>query len=241
MVNCYKCGRELTNGESVRLGIGPVCRSRAKTDLDKEIERSNVNSRCHKGLCCYNPDHGATLISRFTRRYAAMADQTGPPIQEFAQLFLYHVKVYRAAFGFDLDRVEVPSIEVPRFGPETIAELKLEPEADGRHAGWVKQPIDHDQQLRRRRLAAQNTCPFGLDCQAPQDGLRAVWQILYTLKDKMEPRLNTPEWLEWGWDHSLYASLAGIFTIHGQQDEANAIHDVRDEQAGRPRSYRLMF
>ncbi len=120
MVNCYRCGRELTNGLSVQLGIGPVCRSRVKIELNKEIERSRRNSRCHHGLCCFNPPHGATLINRVWNRYKAMAEQTGPPIQAFAEIIAAAIKHYRFCFGHDTDRVEIPTIDVPHFSPETM-------------------------------------------------------------------------------------------------------------------------
>jgi len=231
-IQCSRCKRSLTNPDSIREGMGPVCRARNKSVEKAEDAQRQDNLKCHHGFVCYAPDHAATTIARFARRFEAMAEQTGLPDQIRATVAA-RVEEFRTALGLNRDAVPVPEIDVPHFGLETIGALGIPAQASPFGGVSYAMPIDHDEQYRRLMLRKEGICPFGLDCREPNRAVSVVWQLVSILRDQACPESNrrVEPFLRgadsgWAWDTMLCQHLSNTLEVLGLDDEGRDIRDI---------------
>jgi hypothetical protein len=237
---CFRCGRELSAEQSVNNGIGPVCASKRREQLDADQKLSRENKACHHGFTCYAPEHGLTTIGRFMHRFMAMADQTDLP-NELRKEASALVRQYIDGLGLKRQHVEVPVIEVPPFGDlQAIRELDL-PIEHTPHGDSIKMPYDYEDQYRRLKLRACAVCPFGLDCNEPGKAVAAVWNLLSLMRYQVEPFIhrnrNSGAW-GWGWDTLAYQHLANSLEVLGLDEDGSEIMDIVKEQKEQKNSKR---
>jgi hypothetical protein len=221
---CRRCGRSLTNPKSIEVGIGPVCRARSRRVEQTEDAQRKENLKCHHGVVCYAPDHASTTIHRFLHRFTAMAEQTSLPDQIRVTVGAL-VEQFRDALGLNRDNVPVPEVDVPRFGPETIAALGIPAQPSPFGGVAYAMPIDHDEQYRRRKLRQAGVCPFGLDCRDPGQAVSTVWRLVTILCEQVEPILREVD-SAWSWDSALYQHLANSLEVLGLNGEGEDIRAI---------------
>ncbi len=173
---CFRCGRELMNATSVQHGIGPICRARQECELAAEEARRQENLRCHQSFVCYYPEHAGTTIARFSHRFMALAEQAHIPSNTQTDVEKL-VAEFCGALGLNRPRVDVPRVEVPAFGRETIEALGVPPKIESGYASYALS-TDHGDQCRHIKLRALGVCPFGLDCRDPNQAVGVVWRLL---------------------------------------------------------------
>lgn len=230
---CFKCGRALSDPDSVEKGIGPICAARRDEDLTAEEVNRRENLRCYRGFCCACPEHAGTLMMRFLNRFQAMAVQTGLLLETTVQV-IQATAEFADCLGLLRERAPVPEIEAPMFGRETICELGISPEQRNGLTSYAMPP-DHDAQYRHKKLRALNICPFGLDCRDPMRARSLVWRLLSIMRYEVEPQIARTGW---GWDRLMYQNLANIFEVMGEPEEARDIAGVVDEQHRKKESKR---
>lgn len=222
MTRCSRCGKELTDPDSVAAGMGPDCRARADMAQDESREQ---NLRCHKGMVCYAPKHAGTTIDRFWNRFSAMADQVSLLSRDSVSHIASLVEQFKDTLGLNRDSVPVPEIDVPMFGRETIGKLGIQGEdlIDGTR-GYAM-PVDHDEQYRCVELRRMEICPFGLDCRDPGRAVALIGIIAAHMERDVEPELVFTH-SEWAWDRLMYQSLANSLEVLGMTAEGAEIMDM---------------
>jgi len=203
-MKCFKCGRALSNPESIAAGMGEVCRAKSEFNLTGVQDPL----RCHHGLSCFNPRHAGTCLWRFKDRLQVMIEQVSEhvtlPAETLAEIDRL---VKEAGTGIGLDK--------PLLDSKVPATVYLPIE---KQAWWAK-------------FTEQKACPFGLQCADPQQTTRAIWNILSLLKYQVELVIRK-HWFarDWSWDEQLYENLAGVFDVLGEPLEAEDIRRIVKEQ-----------
>lgn len=229
---CFRCGRELSNEISVQNGIGPICASKRKAELDADQQLSRENSTCHHGFTCFAPEHGLTTIGRFIHRFHTLAEQTDLP-NELVDETTTLTRQYIDALGLYRPQVDVPDIDVPIFGDaEAIRDLNL-PIGRGPFGASVKMPPNYEDQYRRLKLRECKVCPFGLDCREPGAAVAAIWNLLSLMRYQVEPWLTHNRdagAYGWEWDLQIYQDLANCLDVLGLDDDGRDIQDIAHAQ-----------
>lgn len=160
-MRCGRCGRPLKREESVRLGIGPVCRARLKREESIEL-------RCHHGFTCLPSVeyHVPTLLARARRRYSVY----GIPWDEELE------RIIIDELGIERERIQVDvSEEVEKLFEERL-----------REKGEVsyREEVNLAKEVCRRK----GICPYGLDCRDPERALDAVYGLIAKAIEHMETK-----------------------------------------------------
>lgn len=225
---CYRCSRPLTAETSLRFGIGPICRAKAREKLAAEDQRSRENKRCHHGFVCSHPDHIKTVLGRFLGRFQAMSRTEVAAYNQSGRVQIL-VSQIASCLGLDRPRVAIPEIDVPDSSFETLVmDLKLPPVESKSGGLSVAIPSDYEEQMTRRSLRDHQICPFGLDCQQPGKAFSLVWELISLLRFDVEPHLTRHS--GWRWDHLVYQGLADIFTLMGELSDSYVVMEVVDKR-----------
>lgn len=179
------------------------------------------------------PDHAGTTLARFIHRFSAIAQAIGLPGDVIFAEVRSLVADARDALGLDRPKVNVPNIDVPIFGPQTIGALGIPP-SKGPFGVSYKMPYDHDEQFRHIQLRIEKVCPFGLDCRDPRRAEQDVWRLLSIMRYQVEPLLATEDNCGWSWDRMLYQHLWNTLECLGLEEDARDIQKIVEREASRP-------
>ncbi len=234
---CYACKRILSNTESVRMGIGPICRARRKYELYDQQKLDREAGRCHFGFTCGNPQHVETLLGRlldqvdlWPKWLVAGSDETGVPVdtavcRRLNELIVEYGQTIVDALGLHRPAVEVP--EVARTGLDEMLKATGHylNEANKLGPGQYRVPPDIQAQYRRTVLREKGACPHGLDCREPDRAIAAVYSILGILRNEIEPlfRETTYGGLV-GASDAAYMACMNALEVLGCEDEASYVY-----------------
>lgn len=236
MTKCYACKRELTNPTSVNLGIGPVCRAKRRRENEAQERLDREASKCHFGFVCYNPDHVLTLLSRLKNsmenwprwleqeRQMASRDFEQDEVKAICQRVAGHMQTIVDCLGLDRDKVQVPEIDQADLETMLQATGHFRNPANEVEPGTYRIPPDITRQYTRTKLRELKICPHGLDCRDPNRAVAAVYMILSTLRNEVEPLFRTTSYggLVAASDQT-YWHLANILQVLGFDDEGDYI------------------
>lgn len=205
---CYACGKQLTNPESIRFGIGPICRAKRQREKDEQEEIT----KCHFGFNCQYPEHIRVVLQRL---WTSVENWQTWLIREY-----------------DLDGTEVDPALLHNFKKDISCNFVTISDALGLERKRVDIPdnigkyIDllNKQSHRAAFLREIHICPSGLDCQDPHGAVAAVYRILNIIRFNVDPLFRKTRYGGIAVaDERAFRHLANILQIMGLNDEADYI------------------
>ncbi|MGE5594162.1 MAG: DUF6011 domain-containing protein [Betaproteobacteria bacterium] len=223
---CYACKRALSNPESVKLGIGPVCRARRKRELEAQEKLDREASKCHHGFNCANPHHVATLLGRLNGQLEAWPQWLRAEGVEFDEADIN--PAIRQLMGDIEDGLGLrrPPVEVPEVAQVSLDEMS---KVTGHHMhpanqlepGQYRIPFDIQSQYRCSVLREKRICPHGLDCREPERAVAAIYSILSILRNDLEPLFARTSYGGYAAaSDRAYVACMNMLEVLGLDDEA---------------------
>jgi len=242
---CWKCHRALSSADSVKIGIGPICRAKIQREQTAAEAARQANLACHHGFVCSNPEHAATTMTRFQHRLRAILENVGladpswrQEIRDLTERADVSVATVNDALGLYRPRLGLPTIGLPKPDACTLTGLGVPPTHSARGTSYDV-PADWQQQYKHKALHQLGICPHGLDCRDPAAAVAAIWRLLDMMRSELEPRLRANwELREWSWDHTLYQGLYNTLQCLGLQEEGELVCDEVERMRRRARKRR---
>jgi len=162
---CGRCGKPIEREESVRAGLGPVCRKILAKSTPKEF-------KCHHGFACLPSVeyHIPTFLNRARRKYSVY----GIPWEDELERAIID------ALGIERERIKIDI-------KDKTERLKIEHLKKHGELSYRDEVLLTKEAYRRRKV-----CPYGLDCQEPEKALDAVYALIARAIDHMEDDPDLP-------------------------------------------------
>ncbi|MGE5585787.1 MAG: DUF6011 domain-containing protein [Bacillota bacterium] len=235
---CYACKRALSNPESMKLGIGPICRARRKREESAQEALDRSASRCHHGFNCENPQHVVTLLGRLEHQMEVWPEwlraegiepgETGADQETNSEINRLMCEIVEG-LGLRRQPVEVLKVSVPGMDEMLQVTGHYMNPANELEPGQYRIPPDVQRQYRRSILRERGICPHGLDCADPGKAVAAIYSILSILRNDVEPLFSATHYGGYvAASDRAYVACANMLQVLGLEDEGTYIitHDI---------------
>ena len=163
-MRCGRCGKPLKNQESVKVGVGPICRKKIEQALEPGM-------RCFHGFSCLpSVDHIPVLLRRARQRYS----------------------VYGIEWDGELANTIIDSLGLNREKVEIDISESFEKEKQEFLSQHGIMNMEDEIKIKRLVLRKKKMCPYGLDCRDPEEALQSVYGLIQKAIDKMEVQPDLP-------------------------------------------------